>query len=101
MTTLKYSEFLRQVIEALEYQYSFDDRAAWICITVPMFYPSEEQKPHADKLKKTIKNKIDNYNKKNPGYQRSTLTLVVKGEGISGRIKWLENLVRIHESKGN
>ncbi len=102
MATLKYSEFLKQVIEELKDEYLLDNRSVWICNTFPMQYPSEEQKPHATKLRKTIRAKIDNHNRKNPACKWSTLTYILgyKAE-IDSRIKWLENLIRIHESKGN
>lgn len=102
MTTLKYSEFLKQVIEALKDEYILDNRSVWICNTFPMQYSSEEQKPHAKKLRKTIRAKINNHNRKNPDRKCSTLTYILgyKDE-IDSRIKWLENLIRIHESKGN
>jgi len=102
MATLKYSEFLKQVIEALKDEYLLDNKSVFICNTIPMQRSSEEQKPHARKLRKTIRAKIYNHNKKNPDCKWSTLTYILgyKAE-IDSRIKWLKNLIRIHESKGN
>jgi len=102
MATLKYSEFLKQVIEALKDEYLLDNHSIWICNTIPMKRSSEEQKPHARKLRKTIRAKIDNHNKKNSACKWSTLTYILGHKSdIDSRIKWLENLIRIHESKGN
>lgn len=105
MTSMKYSEFLRRVINELKEGFACDKSAMYICGTPSMYSPANEYKPHVARLKKTIRTKIDQYNKKNPSSKWSTLTYILDSNSefytITPRVKWLEKLVRIHESKGN
>lgn len=94
---MKYSEFLKAIASQLTEENYF------ICLILNESKLAKQYPRYTKKLRKTVAEKLTRLRTKHPTTGRTlwNLSIDYKLPQKETRIKWLETLAKIHESKGN
>lgn len=94
---MKYSEFIYQVMENLT------PRDYWICHVLKYNKIAKQHPEHAEKLRRTVEQKLRKVNPVNTSFAKTLFRLELKYNlpPLETRIKWLKTIAKIHARKGN